>query len=357
MKKRLLARIVGTTFAAVLVAGFVSVACSKSSSPTAPEVEVNEPAASTSDTVAPGAVDTVAPGGDTSAAAKGGQPKVQICHQEGNGSYHILTIAGPAVPAHEAHGDWRVSAEVCDGVDNECNGVVDDGGSTLCDNALFCDGAETCTGAAGCQAGTPPDCSDEIPCTFDSCNEASDSCDHVPDDSLCDNGLFCDGRETCSATLGCQPGTPPNCNDGVSCTSDSCNEASDSCRNQPVNARCDNGVFCDGPETCHPSRGCQPGSDPCPPFESCEEASRTCVSPPVRLVCTCRTCFDSGVEGGACVIIDVIAPPICIRPAGVRPFCETRSTAACFEICRTLVYPLFGATSLFCDESNPDCPV
>jgi hypothetical protein len=44
----------------------------------------------------------------------------------------------------------------------------------------------------------------------------------------CDDGLFCNGAETC-VTGTCQAGTPPNCDDGVACTTDSCNEASDAC--------------------------------------------------------------------------------------------------------------------------------
>ncbi|MDD5031576.1 MAG: polysaccharide deacetylase family protein [Patescibacteria group bacterium] len=46
--------------------------------------------------------------------------------------------------------------------------------------------------------------------------------------SDCDDGLFCNGQETCSNNV-CQTGTPLVCNDSVSCTSDSCNEESDSC--------------------------------------------------------------------------------------------------------------------------------
>jgi hypothetical protein len=33
------------------------------------------------------------------------QEKKDICHLEGNGSYHLITVAEPAWPTHEAHGD------------------------------------------------------------------------------------------------------------------------------------------------------------------------------------------------------------------------------------------------------------
>ena len=52
-----------------------------------------------------------------------------------------------------------------------------------CMDSEFCNGAESCV-ANLCQAGTPPDCTDGISCTVDQCNEATDSCDHV-DDGTC----------------------------------------------------------------------------------------------------------------------------------------------------------------------------
>ncbi len=93
-----------------------------------------------------------------------------------------------------------------------------------CSDGLFCNGAETCNLSTGqCQAGTPPNCDDGVSCTVDSCNESTDTCDNVPDDGACDNGLFCDGSETCNATLGCQDGPDP-CSGGQTC-----NETNDTC--------------------------------------------------------------------------------------------------------------------------------
>jgi hypothetical protein len=84
-----------------------------------------------------------------------------------------------------------------------------------CSDGLYCNGSEVCNSGT-CQAGTAPNCNDSISCTVDSCNESTDSCNHVATNSLCDNGLFCDGSETCSATLGCLAGTAP-CPGGTTC--------------------------------------------------------------------------------------------------------------------------------------------
>jgi hypothetical protein len=144
-----------------------------------------------------------------------------------------------------------------------------------CDDGLFCNGAEICN-AGTCEPGTAPSCDDGVSCTTDSCNEGTDACDNVTDDSVCDNGLFCDGTETCDAVLDCQAGTPPDCNDGVGCTNDSCNEGSDSCDNLPDDTICDNGLFCDGAETCDTVLDCQAGTPPCTAGQSCNEANDIC---------------------------------------------------------------------------------
>jgi hypothetical protein len=180
------------------------------------------------------------------------------------------------------------TVDACNEATDSCDHVVNNG---LCDNGLFCDGAETCNATLGCQGGTAPNCSDGVTCTSDSCNEGTDSCDHTPNNGACDNGLFCDGSETCHVTLGCQAGIAPNCSDGVACTGDSCNEGTDSCDHTPNNGACDNGLFCDGSETCHVTLGCQAGIAPncgdgvaCT-SDSCNEGTDSCDHTPNNGAC------------------------------------------------------------------------
>jgi hypothetical protein len=63
----------------------------------------------------------------TASAQQAAQERVSICHRTGNGGSHIITVATPALAAHAKHGDNVVGPETCDDVDNDCNGVVDDG--------------------------------------------------------------------------------------------------------------------------------------------------------------------------------------------------------------------------------------
>ena len=69
-----------------------------------------------------------------------------------------------------------------------------------CDDGLFCDGVEVCTDDV-CAPGTPV-CDDGLPCTVDSCNEATDSCDSVPNDAFCDDGNACTD-DVCDPIAGC----------------------------------------------------------------------------------------------------------------------------------------------------------
>ena len=120
-----------------------------------------------------------------------------------------------------------------------------------CDNGLYCDGSETCN-AGVCQAGSAPACDDGLFCNgTESCNETTDSCD-VGSAPACDNGQFCDGTETCNeGTDSCDAGTAPTCDDGAFCNgTESCNESTDSCDAGTAPA-CDDGAFCNGTESCN----------------------------------------------------------------------------------------------------------
>lgn len=97
------------------------------------------------------------------------------------------------------------------------------------------------TGIAQTQSFSIISIDDGVPCTVDACNPITGVVTHTPNDALCDDGLWCNGQETCDAVLGCQSGTPPNLDDGNSCTDDSCDEANDQVVHTNNNAPCDDG--------------------------------------------------------------------------------------------------------------------
>ncbi|MDB4943126.1 MAG: hypothetical protein JWP97_2660 [Labilithrix sp.] len=72
-------------------------------------------------------------------------------------------------------------------------------------------------------------CDDRIACTFDRCDQALSRCRNTPDDSLCADSTYCNGREVCVLRQGCAAGPPVTCQDDSVCSSDRCNEATKTC--------------------------------------------------------------------------------------------------------------------------------
>jgi hypothetical protein len=81
-----------------------------------------------------------------------------------------------------------------------------------------------------------PQCNDGIDCTFDACDQSVGRCRYTADDSKCQDGVFCDGLEVCEPKLGCREGTAVACDDGSTCTIDTCIESTKSCTNEKRDA-------------------------------------------------------------------------------------------------------------------------
>ncbi len=149
------------------------------------------------------------------------------------------SVSHPPVPEFAACGNQSNSE--CDGPDS-CDGagtcldrLVPSG--VLCGDPTNtdCNGADTCDGTGTCQsnlatAGTA--CGDPLTSqcdNADTCN-ASGLClpNHVANGTVCDDTLFCVVGETCSGGV-CGGGTARDCSDGLTCTTDVCNETTDTC--------------------------------------------------------------------------------------------------------------------------------
>ncbi|MEE8311309.1 MAG: kelch repeat-containing protein, partial [Candidatus Binatia bacterium] len=149
--------------------------------------------------------------------------------------------------------------------DDVCDAVLDcisTPNALNCDDTLFCNGAEVCDALLDCQAGTAPVIDDLVGCTDDSCDELNDIIVNTVNDGNCDDTLFCNGLETCDAAADCQAGTAPVADDGIGCTDDSCDELNDIIVNTVNDGNCDDGLFCNGSETCDAAADCQAGTAP-----------------------------------------------------------------------------------------------
>lgn len=95
-------------------------------------------------------------------------------------------------------------------------------------------------------------CDDGVACTFDECDEELARCRFSPDDSACQNTLYCDGVERCFTKLGCGAGVPVGCSDPTPCTIDACDEVTDACVHLPRDADQDGDIdgHCSGGKDC-----------------------------------------------------------------------------------------------------------
>ncbi len=207
-------------------------------------------------------------------------------------------------PIECSHISDQCNDGICDETSDSCIAQSKPDG-TSCDDGLFCNVNETCQ-AGVCTGGFAYYCDDLNTCTADSCNEETDSCEYSPvtDGTSCNDGQFCTIDDVC--TSGVCGGTERDCSDGVACTADSCDEENDQCVNTPDNSYCDDGLWCNGEEICDASAGCQPGTpvncddgDECT-IDSCDEVNDMCINDPLA--------DDTACAGGICCSGNCVTP-------------------------------------------------
>lgn len=218
----------------------------------------------------------------------------------------VATVVACVTPADCADGNPCTNDVCTTGVCSNPNNSVS------CSDGLFCTTNDTCSGgvcvggASGCpelcdetnnicvECLTAANCNDGVSCTQDTCE--SGACSNIANDALCNDGLFCNGTESCNVLSGCtSTGNPcsggdfcdetmnacvecltaAHCNDGVSCTVDTC--VSGACSNVTNDSLCDDGLFCTGIETCNAGAGCSSSGNPCGNPLLCDEGTNHCI--------------------------------------------------------------------------------
>ena len=139
-----------------------------------------------------------------------------------------------------------------------------------CSSGAECDDGNPCTvdacASAGVCAHTPLSCDDGLACTIDTCEPSSGGCLHPPDPARCTDGLWCNGTETCDPASpvadqdGCAPGPAP-CGGGLGCQVVTCEEPASGatagqCLMTPDDNKCpDDGLLCNGVASCNLDSG------------------------------------------------------------------------------------------------------
>lgn len=145
--------------------------------------------------------------------------------------------------------------------DDDCAPFED---GNLCNGTMHCDTAELpfqCVVDLNTVVACPQPTGKDAPCLTSVCEPSTGQCSFAPtnEEGACDDGDPCQTSDKCQQGQ-CQPGQDINCNDGNTCTDDSCHPVQ-GCQNTNNVALCDDGNLCTLSDHCA-NGNCQPGPPP-----------------------------------------------------------------------------------------------
>jgi hypothetical protein len=192
----------------------------------------------------------------------------------------------------------------------QCNGmggtkIANQNTGSSCDDTLYCNGTDSClSGNCSQHSGDPCTGPDNDSDCSESCNESTDACTaNDANGTVCDDGLYCTGSDTCSnGNCSQHSGDPCTGADGDSNCSESCSEQDNACNApDPTGSACNDGLYCNGNDSCTSGGTCGlHNGNPCPGAdndgdctESCNEANNNCTAKDPEG----SGCFNGGVFG------------------------------------------------------------
>ncbi|HYC54934.1 MAG TPA: hypothetical protein VEL28_08335, partial [Candidatus Binatia bacterium] len=245
-----------------------------------------------------------------------------------------------------------VGCPVCGNFEKDQGESCDDG------NLTGGDGCNPACQDEGCIAQTPGYpaaalCDDGNQCTDDACNDTLHACAHVA--NSCSDGIACTS-DACAINVCTHTPVNAQCDDSNPCTADTCSTTVGCVHPAQANS-CDDGVFCNGTDSCSGGTCSSHAGDPCTGgaecADVCNETADACLTP-AGTVCTSdgNVCTNDVCDGaGAC------SHPHNTAPCVDGLFCNGADTCAGGSCSQHAGDPCAGGSECSdeCNEGGDHC--
>ena len=240
--------------------------------------------------------------------------------------------------------DGPCAKNTCNVVNGLCSIKAQNEGGACDADGSICTSGDTCqTGV--CTAGAALNCNDGLICTTDTCDKTG-GCVNTPNTLPCNDGNGCTVGDSCGAGK-CNAGALTICDDKNPCTTDSCSAGTGECAYVENALDCDDGNACSDQDKCKVGGVCTGVAKSCDDSNACTsdtcDPAVGCVNAPNTLPCD---------DGNKCTTGDVCGGSVCLGAAvTATTYCDDNNectTDTCDKIGGCAHNPIAGS----CSDNN-----
>ena len=241
---------------------------------------------------------------------------------------------------------------------------------TPCDDGNACTVGDKCIASGLCASGQARVCDDANPCTVDLCDPLQQCVIKAVVGSKCDDGNACTVNDKCEKAQ-CS-GSPRDCDDGLVCSKDTCDQDGGCEHSVTAGSKCDDGNACTGGDACSKSGACAAGiglscddgngctTDQCEPLTGCSNKALDGIGCDDGNACTasdrctkgqCAGLGKSCDDGQACTTDSCDQGGGCVHLAKTGTACTDDNACTLGDVCIATGYCKPGKPAL-CDDLN-----